>query len=380
MPARKIVNVLIKIQIMTVTDASVWQVLREIHTFPEAAQTLTNVRHQIIHAKVKQIIITLLGITLVYVWWGKPKTEQRKEGANYVVEMQIQYYYLLSLGQDSGGVFIILFVGIVFFLIYQKRKFIKLKEKFFRQDGGSVLEQKLLQRKDSSQVAHIFKKNELKKATNNYDESLIIGRGGFGTVFKGELADNRIVAIKKSKTIDESQIEQFINEVDVVSQINHRNVVKLLGCCLETEVPLLVYEFVTNGTLSEFIHTQGKTNDPTWKTRLRIAAARRVIQDGMLNEENKQEIKEVVVLAAKCLRHRGEERPSMKEVAMELEGMRLMDKHSWINDDLNVEESKHLLHESSSSSIYEPADSSKHGDIGYDSLKQLELIVLDYGR
>jgi serine/threonine protein kinase len=147
-----------------------------------------------------------------------------------------------------------------------------LKEKFFRQNGGSILEQKLLQRKDSSKIANIFKESELRKATNNYDKSLIIGRGSFGTVYKGELEDDRIVAIKMSKTIDESQIEQFINEVDVVSQINHRNVVKLLGCCLETEVPLLVYEFVSNGTLSDFIHTQGnEVNNESWKIRHKIA-------------------------------------------------------------------------------------------------------------
>jgi hypothetical protein len=176
------------------------------------------------------------------------------------------------LDAGVGAAIIVLFVGIISFLVYQKRKITKLKEKFFRQNGGSILEQKLLQRKDSSQVANIFKENELRKATNNYDENLIIGRGGFGTVFKGELDDNRIVAIKKSKTIDESQIEQFINEVDVVSQINHRNVVKLLGCCLETEVPLLVYEFVSNGTLSDFIHTEGnEVNNESWKIRLKIA-------------------------------------------------------------------------------------------------------------
>jgi serine/threonine protein kinase len=176
------------------------------------------------------------------------------------------------LDAGVGAALIVLFVGIICTLIYQKRKLTKLKEKFFRQNGGSILEQKLLQRQDSSKIANIFKESELRKATNNYDKSLIIGRGSFGTVYKGELEDDRIVAIKMSKTIDESQIELFINEVDVVSQINHRNVVKLLGCCLETEVPLLVYEFVSNGTLSDFIHTQGnEVNNESWKIRLKIA-------------------------------------------------------------------------------------------------------------
>ncbi|RHN76862.1 putative protein kinase RLK-Pelle-WAK family [Medicago truncatula] len=400
-----------------------------------------------------------------------------------------------------GATLILLLVGTFSYLIYHKRKFIKMKEKFFEQNGGLILKQKLSTREDSStESTKIFTQDQLNKATKDFDENLIIGKGGFGTVYKGFLDDKRIVAIKKSKIIDRSQINQFINEVIILSQINHRNVVKLLGCCLETEVPLLVYEFVTNGTLSGFIHTQSnKVNNETWKTRLKIAAEvaeslsylhsyasipiihrdvkcdnilldgtntakvsdfgasrlvpidqtevatmvqgtigyldpeymqtsqlteksdvysfgvvlvelltgekpfcfgrpeeRRslamyflsclkkdnvfeVIQDGLWNEENKQEIKEVAVLAAKCLRLRGEERPSMKEVAMELEGMRLMNKHSWINDDSNVEESRYLLHESSSS-LYEPGDSITHGDIGYDSLKDHVLIALDDGR
>ena len=78
------------------------------------------------------------------------------------------------------------------------------------------------------------------------------------------------MAIKKSKMMDQSQIEQFINEVVVHSQINHRNVVKLLDCCLET-FPLLVYEFVPVGTLFEFIHNESKVSTISWEICLRIA-------------------------------------------------------------------------------------------------------------
>ena len=108
------------------------------------------------------------------------------------------------------------------YLIVKQRRLIKLKQGFFEQKGCLILQQKLSKQENSTAIAKIFTEEELQKATNNYDEILIIGRGGFGTVYKGILPDNRIVAIKKSKTIDENQIEQFINEVLVLSEINHR--------------------------------------------------------------------------------------------------------------------------------------------------------------
>jgi len=67
------------------------------------------------------------------------------------------------------------------------------------------------------------------------------------------------------------------------------------------------------------------------------------IQVGILNDDNKNEIKEVAILAARCLRLRGEERPCMKEVVMELDGIRLKEKHPWNDTELNFEESQRLL-------------------------------------
>ena len=127
----------------------------------------------------------------------------------------------------------------------KKRKNIKRKEKFFKRNGGLLLQQQL----SSSDVTiekttKLFNSKDLEKATDNFNVNKILGQGGQGTVYKGMLIDGKIVAIKKSKVIDEGKLEELVNEVVILSQINHRNVVKLLGCCLETEIPLLVYEFI----------------------------------------------------------------------------------------------------------------------------------------
>jgi serine/threonine protein kinase len=118
------------------------------------------------------------------------------------------------------------------YLALKKRKLIKLKEQFFQQNGGLLLQQQLVRHRGSTETTKVFTVEELNEATNNFDEGKILGQGGQGTVYKGVLQDKRIVAIKKSKISDPNQIEPFINEVIVLSQINHRNVVKLLGCCL----------------------------------------------------------------------------------------------------------------------------------------------------
>nr|XP_043619674.1 wall-associated receptor kinase 5-like [Erigeron canadensis] len=178
---------------------------------------------------------------------------------------------LLLAGISVVGLFLLLLFTWIY-LGLKRRKNLILREKFFKQNGGIMLQQRISGDGSSQIQAILFTVEELEKATNNYDQSRIIGKGGFGTVFKGVLPDDRIVAIKMSKIVDQTQtqVDQFINEVVILSQINHRNVVKLIGCCLETEIPSLVYEFIPNGTLFDHIHNECKSKAITWDIRLRI--------------------------------------------------------------------------------------------------------------
>nr|AGT16540.1 wall-associated kinase [Saccharum hybrid cultivar R570] len=157
----------------------------------------------------------------------------------------------------------------------KKRELGRKRAELFRKNGGLLLQQRfstIASQGEDQYSAKIFSAEELKAATDNYSESRILGQGGHGTVYKGILPDQTIVAIKKSKVFDESQVEQFVNEIAILSQIDHPNVVKLLGCCLETQVPLLVYEFIPNGTLLQHIHNRNATRPLTWEDCLRIAA------------------------------------------------------------------------------------------------------------
>jgi serine/threonine protein kinase len=145
-------------------------------------------------------------------------------------------------------------------MMCKKRK----KDRNFRENGGMVLKH---------QRVRIFSEAELEKATKNYDDDQKLEEGGFGSVYKGVLADNAQVAVKKFKGVDKAQMnEEFQNEMGVVSQVNHKNVVKLLGLCLETKVPLLVYEFISNGTLFKHIHDKTSQLLASWSNRLRIAS------------------------------------------------------------------------------------------------------------
>ncbi|KAF0929669.1 hypothetical protein E2562_023022 [Oryza meyeriana var. granulata] len=145
----------------------------------------------------------------------------------------------LALGISLGFSFLV--VAVLFTLMMlQKRKM----NEYFKKNGGSVL-----QKVDNIMI---FSKDELKKILKNNSE--VIGEGGFGKVYKGRLSDNTLVAVKTSVEVNEAQKENFTNEVIIQSQMMHNNIIKLLGCCLEVDVPMLVYEFAANGSLKDILH------------------------------------------------------------------------------------------------------------------------------
>ncbi|KAA8542733.1 hypothetical protein F0562_023885 [Nyssa sinensis] len=118
-----------------------------------------------------------------------------------------------------------------------------------------------------------FSYGELEEATNNFDSKEELGDGGFGTVYKGKLRDGRVVAVKRLYENNYKRVEQFMNEVHILTHLRHHNLVSLYGCtsrhCREL---LLVYEYIPNGTVADHLHGErAKPGSLTWNTRMSIA-------------------------------------------------------------------------------------------------------------
>ncbi|CAN6172703.1 unnamed protein product [Urochloa humidicola] len=176
---------------------------------------------------------------------------------------------VLAVGTSIGVVIVVILITCTY-LIREKNKLAKIKKKYFQQHGGMLLLEEISLKQGTA--FSIFTEAELIEATDRFDDKNILGRGGHGTVYKGILKDGSLIAVKRCVSMtSEQQKKEFGKEMLILSQINHKNIVKLLGCCLEVEVPMLVYEFIPNGTLFQFIHGNNGSHNIPLSTRIRIA-------------------------------------------------------------------------------------------------------------
>ncbi|OIS95737.1 PREDICTED: LEAF RUST 10 DISEASE-RESISTANCE LOCUS RECEPTOR-LIKE PROTEIN KINASE-like 1.1 isoform X2 [Nicotiana attenuata] len=179
----------------------------------------------------------------------------------------------LILAAVFGGVGLVMITCLVVYLIlhYKKRKFCPSRflstKKFsdiFKHDveGGSIFF-----------GVPVFSYSELEEATNDFNSSRVLGDGGFGTVYYGKLKDGREVAVKRLYEHNCKRMEQFINEIEILTRLRHNNLVTLYGCTSSrSRELLLVYEYILNGTLADHLHgRRAKQRSLSWPIRMNIA-------------------------------------------------------------------------------------------------------------
>ncbi|CAN0826686.1 G-type lectin S-receptor-like serine/threonine-protein kinase At4g27290 [Linum grandiflorum] len=116
----------------------------------------------------------------------------------------------------------------------------------------------------------IFDFNTIMNATGNFSAENKLGEGGFGPVYKGILFDGQEIAVKRLSMSSGQGPEEFKNEVVLISKLQHRNLVRLLGCCIEGEEKMLIYEYMPNKSLDYFIFDESRRQVLNWSRRISI--------------------------------------------------------------------------------------------------------------
>ncbi|EOA33204.1 hypothetical protein CARUB_v10019815mg [Capsella rubella] len=115
-----------------------------------------------------------------------------------------------------------------------------------------------------------FDINTIQNATNNFGLSNKLGQGGFGSVYKGNMQDGKQIAVKRLCSSSGQGKDEFMNEIVLISKLQHRNLVRVLGCCIDGEEKLLIYEFMLNKSLDTFVFDKRKKLELDWPKRFDI--------------------------------------------------------------------------------------------------------------
>ncbi|KAG4994676.1 hypothetical protein AAZX31_11G178800 [Glycine max] len=173
------------------------------------------------------------------------------------------------VGIVVGIVAFIMVLGSVTFT-YMKRK------KLAKREMLKIFHWKYKREKEDVELSTIFDFSTISNATDQFSPSKKLGEGGFGPVYKGLLKDGQEIAVKRLAKTSEQGAEQFKNEVMLMAKLQHRNLVKLLGCSIHQKERLLIYEYMSNRSLDYFIFdsTQSKQLDLTKRLQIIDGIAR----------------------------------------------------------------------------------------------------------
>ncbi|CAL9778732.1 unnamed protein product [Musa acuminata subsp. burmannicoides] len=150
----------------------------------------------------------------------------------------------------------------VAFLLWLKRR--------RRRNHGKVMSSHSIGSKESELELPLFDVRRIKAATDDFSVDKILGVGGFGPVYKGQLEDGHEVAVKRLSKNSIQGIDEFKTEVMLIAKLQHRNLVRLLGYCIEDEERMLIYEYMQNTSLDAFIFDKRKSSLLNWQKRLDI--------------------------------------------------------------------------------------------------------------
>ncbi|CAK9155083.1 unnamed protein product [Ilex paraguariensis] len=179
-------------------------------------------------------------------------------------------------GSAAGALFIILILALVFFLVFRSRRQAHVDHSTqddFTMNGGESFQQN-----KQSRGTSIFSRPKngyripfvaVQEATDNFSESLVIGIGGFGKVYKGVLSDEAKVAVKRGVSQSQQGLAEFQTEIEMLSQFCHRHLVSLIGYCNEKNEMIIIYEYMEKGTLKNHLYGS-ELPKLNWRQRLEI--------------------------------------------------------------------------------------------------------------
>ncbi|KAJ0544848.1 putative protein kinase RLK-Pelle-DLSV family [Helianthus annuus] len=169
---------------------------------------------------------------------------------------------IIAIVVSAVSALVVLTVALIVVLYIRKHRYIQKKRK------GSYDVKKLSKMLNDSSLN--FKYLTVEKATGNWDESNKLGQGGFGTVYKGVLQDGREIAVKRLYFNNKFRAADFYNEVNMISSVEHKNLVRLLGCSCSGPESILVYEYLPNMSLDRYIFDATKGKALNWEKRFEI--------------------------------------------------------------------------------------------------------------